>query len=150
MAKAKTAPYPGILGKPLKWRVSELLRTPRWARGAPADWERRAKAAVLADARDFFECFMALLRHFKIDPAEAGAEIGLALALAGAPPVPAFTAPSRRGAPPKLGPLDTIRLVVACDECDRLVAMSHARWRSRCGRKGSACQTTPSATCSRS
>jgi hypothetical protein len=108
--------YPPPLDKPLKRRLDALWRTPTCFRGPPEEWRRRVKEAARADAVDFLAVWGALHRHFGIDPAEPGADTGLALALAGAPPVPAFTEPPRSGRPSKLGALDSVRLIVACDQ----------------------------------
>jgi hypothetical protein len=116
---SKSATYPGILSRPMKWRMDALWRTPECFRGPPDEWTRRVREAGRADARDFFDRCLALYRHFSIDPNAPGADLQLALKLAGAPPVPAFMEPPRNGRPSKLGSLDTIRLLIACDQCER-------------------------------
>jgi hypothetical protein len=116
---SKHPPYSGILARPMKWRSEVLWRTPIHFRGPPDEWRQRVREAWRADAKDFLDCCVALYRHFDIDPNEPGADLRLALKLAGAPQVPAFTEPPRNGRPSKLGPLDTIRLLVACEQCER-------------------------------
>jgi hypothetical protein len=127
------APYAGILAKPPKQRLDALWRTPACFRGQPDEWRRRLREAWLADARDFFDACIALFRHFNIDPAEPAAELRLALAMAGAPPVPAFTEPPQRGRPSKLGPLQTLRLLIACHEYEKTVYAATGQRPSRRG-----------------
>lgn len=114
----KKPTFAGVLAKPMKHRLDALWRTPACFRGPPAEWKRRVKEALLADLIDFSTCWLQLLRHHGVDLAEWDGPSALELAMA-RQYVPAFQEPPRRGAPPKLGPADTIRLVVACDAYER-------------------------------